>query len=114
MNVVVDISGAAERDIVNAHTFYKSVSLQIADGFLDRLDALFRQICIFPESGSARYVHLLKTYPVRNFRLADYPYIIIYSVHTKKVRIERCIHARADILAILTSSSEYYGEMPNA
>jgi toxin ParE1/3/4 len=69
----------------------------VAIGFLDALEAAYREISEFPALGSPYYRGALDIENLRHLPLRRYPFIVFYIEREDHVDIWRVIHGQRDI-----------------
>lgn len=93
----------ARRDAGEAVDFYRAEAGEAAAlGFIDALEAGFRQIARHPGLGSLRYAYELDLPGLRVWRLRRYPFLVFYVPNEDHIDVWRILHARRDIPAWLT------------
>ena len=95
----------AQRDIDEAITHYlKEGGSDIALGFVDALEAAYRQIGTNPQAGSPRYAHELDLPGLRFWPLRRYPFLIFYIEQNDQLDVWRVLHGQRDIPSWLQES----------
>jgi toxin ParE1/3/4 len=90
----------AVRDIEDAVDHYtREAGEQVALGFIDRVESIFRAIAHHPAIGSPRYGYELDLPGLRTRSLTRYPYIVFYVERDDHIDIWRVLHTQRDIPA---------------
>jgi plasmid stabilization system protein ParE len=77
----------AERELEDAITFYDSISLELANGFITEVELTINRIERHPEAWSQLSNN------IRRCRIASFPYGIVYSIEEdKKIFIIAVMH----------------------
>jgi toxin ParE1/3/4 len=88
----------ARRDVEGAVGYYAlQAGEQAALGFIDALEAAYRLIADYPQSGSQRHAHELGLPDLRSRALQRYPYLVCYVEGSGAIDIWRVLHAQRDI-----------------
>ncbi|HJU21411.1 MAG TPA: type II toxin-antitoxin system RelE/ParE family toxin [Casimicrobiaceae bacterium] len=74
---------------------------QVAERFIDALEAAFQQISRFPGTGSPRYGVELGIADLRAWPIQRYPFLMFYVERSDAVEILRVSHTRRDIPPLL-------------
>ena len=72
---------------------------EVALGFIDSLEAIYRAIAERPAAGSARYAHELALPGLRSRSLKRYPYVVFFVERDDHIDVWRVLHAERDIPA---------------
>jgi toxin ParE1/3/4 len=92
----------AHRDIEAAADHYAAQADEdVAIGFIDALESVYRLIATRPATGSPFYGHELGLPGLRHRRLKRYPYLVFYVDRDDHVDVWRAPHAHRDIPASL-------------
>lgn len=90
----------AKTDIQEATDHYLlEAGADTALGFIESLEAAFRQISDHPESGSPRYGRELELPGLRAWPLKRFPYLAFYLERTDYLDVWRVLHGERDIPA---------------
>jgi toxin ParE1/3/4 len=87
---VADVQAAADH-------YHREAGTDVALGFIEALEAAYRDIADNPAAGSARYAHELALPGLRRRRLRRYPYLVFYVERQDHIDVWRVLHARRDI-----------------
>ena len=102
---LVIASGQALRDIDDAIDHYLSeAGVEVAQRFVDAVEAAFDLIGRQPVIGSPRYAHELQIPELRSWALSDFPHLLIYVVADDGVDVLRVLHGARDIPATLVGT----------
>ncbi|WP_092272679.1 type II toxin-antitoxin system RelE/ParE family toxin [Duganella sp. CF402] len=63
------LSPTAELDVQEIADYYAEVSDQLADSFVDELEAALQDLCDEPHIGSRRYAHFFADHSLRSWHL---------------------------------------------
>jgi toxin ParE1/3/4 len=98
----------AHRDVEMAVDYYRrEAGPDVALGFVDALEALYRLIADHPRIGSPRYAHELDLPGLRCRSLDRFPYLVFYVERAGHIDILRVLDARRDIPAWLHETSDW-------
>ena len=90
----------ADRDVKQAVEFYlEQDAPDAALGFIDAVEAAYRQIGRYPAVGSPRYDHELNLPGLRFVPLTGFPHLVFYVELEDHVDIWRVLHGKRDIPA---------------
>jgi toxin ParE1/3/4 len=90
----------ARRDIEAVIDHYlREAGSDVALGFVDALQAVYRAIAHHPAAGSPRYAHELAIPGLRTRALRRYPYVVFYVERDDHIDVWRVLHAQRDIPA---------------
>lgn len=88
----------ARRDVEAAVDYYsREARPDVALGFIDALERVYRMISTHPRAGSPRYAHELALPGLRVRGLMHYPYLVFYIERDDHIDIWRVLHAQRDI-----------------
>jgi toxin ParE1/3/4 len=88
----------ARRDVEAAIDFYiREAGSDVALGFIDALQTVYRAIGDRPSLGSPRYAHELALPGLRVRGLKNYPYLVFYIERDDHIDVWRVLHARRDL-----------------
>ena len=97
----------ARQDAEQAIDFYLSeAGPDVALGFIDALDATYRQIGDKPGGSSPRWGHDLNLPGLRSQKLKRYPYLVFFIERANHVDVWRILHAERDIPSRLQGGEE--------
>jgi toxin ParE1/3/4 len=89
-------------DIEEALDHYtKEAGLEVALGFIDRLEKAFALLSDHPAAGSLRYAWELGLPELRALPVTRYPYLIFYLEQPGQIDVWRVLHGKRDIPAWL-------------
>jgi len=92
----------ADREIDAARDHYMAEGgFDIADGFIEALEAAFRHVSLHPGTGSPRYGHKLSVPGLRSWGLPRFPYIVFYIDMPDHIDVVRVLHSAMDITEVL-------------
>ncbi len=88
----------ARHDVEAALDHYvREAGADLALGFIDALEAVYRGIGTHPATGSPRYAHDLALPGLRCRALRRYPYLVFYVERDDHIDVWRVLHAQRDI-----------------
>lgn len=89
------LSGDAQKDLDNIWDFLysKTLSVNVADNFIDYIFSLIQLIADRPNIGVTKY-HIVKD--LRRFPFPHHKYYIYYTLQTNRIYIERIVSALKD------------------
>ena len=88
----------AKADVEDAIEYYlRQAGESAAMGFLDALEATYREMEAFPAIGSPRYGEVLAIDNLRSRTLSRYPYLVIYIERDDHLDVWRVLHGHRDI-----------------
>lgn len=94
----VTASRQALRDIDEAVDHYlRDAGVEVAQRFVDAVEAAFDLIGRQPGIGSPRYAHELQIPDLRSWGLGSFPYVLLYLVRDDAVDVSRVLHGARDI-----------------
>ncbi|MGV8992300.1 MAG: type II toxin-antitoxin system RelE/ParE family toxin [Thiobacillus sp.] len=94
----------AERDIETGFVHYlQEASVEIAQAFVDAVDAALHHIERHPGTGSPRYGDLFNTPGLRSWLVSRFPYMLFYVEHDNYLDVIRVLHQHSDIPVQLQS-----------
>jgi toxin ParE1/3/4 len=97
----------AHRDVEAAIDHYRrEAGADIALGFIDALEIVYRGIAEHPRLGSPRYAHELNLPGLRHRSLGRFPYLVFYVEHDEHIDVWRVLDARRDIPAWLADDGQ--------
>ena len=79
--------------------FIHEAGPDVALGFIDALETVYRAIADRPAAGSPRYAHEVAIPGLRSRRLKRYPYLVFYVERDDQIDVWRVLHAHRDIPA---------------
>lgn len=93
----------ADDDIESAVSYYLTeAGIEVATGFLRRLEATLVKIAQQPAAGSPRYGHELQISDLRQWPIKQFPYFIFYAERERHIEIVRVLHSSRDIPSSIT------------
>ncbi len=88
----------ADRDVEQAIAYYlEQDAPDAALGFIDALEAAYKQIGRHPAAGSPRYDHELNLPGLRFLPLHGFPHMVFYIELEEHVDVWRVLHGQRDI-----------------
>jgi toxin ParE1/3/4 len=95
--VRVELSLAADSDILLAALHYANVSDAVLDKFYKALFAAQQHIARYPSSGLNRYAYEVSIPNLRHWPLNGFPYALFYLEHSAHCTVIRCAHMSSNI-----------------
>lgn len=91
---------AASRNIEVAIDYYlRNGAEEAALAFVDALEHAFRDVALYPDTGSTRFAHELDLPGLRHWPVKGYPYLVFYQDIDHHVDVWRVLHEVTDIPA---------------
>jgi toxin ParE1/3/4 len=87
----------ADQDVLSALDHYLAEAPEVADKFIDALQAAFHHIQRAPATGSPRYAHEMNLPGLRSWMCRRFPYLVFYMEHADRIDIWRVLHAHRDM-----------------
>lgn len=97
------LARVAKYDLFDITDYYAAIDPDLADRFVNELNATLHALCINPGLGSRRYAHFLPDRTLRVWQLDRFPFLIFYLETPEYLSIIRILHERRDLSASLIS-----------
>jgi len=96
MPLKVELSVAAEEDLLAAWNYISHDDMDAADALLDRVAAVCRKLADWPDLGRERLDlgQEMRSFPVET-------HVVYYRVNSEIVEVVRVLHGRRDVDAVL-------------
>jgi len=95
------LSPVAKSDVLDITDYYTEISPELAERFVDELEAALHGLCFQPGVGSRRYAHFLADRSLRMWQLDRFPFLLFYRVDGQMLDVVRVLHERRDLSADL-------------
>lgn len=92
----------AQEDVVEAMVYYMNeAGDDVAQRFIDAVDAAIVHIAQFPATGSPRYAPIARADGLRVWPLKRFPFLVFYIERGDSIDVWRVLHGERDIAAWL-------------
>ena len=93
------LAPVAKRDVLEITDYYAAISPNLAERFVDELEATLHGLCFQPGVGSRRYAHFLPDQSLRVWQLDRFPFLVFYRIDGGWLDVLRVLHERRDLAA---------------
>ncbi len=95
------LAQVAKSDILGITDYYADIDPDLAERFINELDATLHGLCFQPGVGSRRYAHFLADKSLRVWQLDRFPFLVFYREVKATLIVVRVLHERRDLSADL-------------